>query len=232
MQENGKRIRSALLYWHLWVCSRNEDRKFSDLELVVVSKNKSRFKAVFIDGLQVWLDVWTLSDLRKRLTNPDEEWPFIFGNLVGSRSLYDKIGMKDQCKRIVKEANQAKFIKAAEISWNLAYERFGKIRNLGKKDGGLDLTYQVGSLLRDLDVYVALLNRTPVINRKFNDAQLRVKGLSLPENYSDLYRSLNGASGNRKIISLCQRLLNVCMAFGVRHGIEFNRYQSVEDVSL
>ncbi len=182
--------------------ARGEDRAFSDLDLLVVTRTKRRgIRHHLREGVLVTVHQMTPSEARREVT----EGPWLNGPLAGwrdTRALYDRTRLIAGLRRLALRPSATQFRKSASQDLIETFEDYGKLRNAvdaGDEDEAREMALwfsdaAAGTLL-DLEGHV------PRVHRRFFIEVRRLGPLG-----ANLWRLRHEARTIREIADLSETL--------------------------
>ncbi len=207
--------------------ARGEDTRFSDLEMVIVTKDKHWWGVFRINGLSVWLHLEPLSKVYEQIPRVDPEGDSNTNNYLNSMTLYDRIGLKKEIRKRLRKVEYAAFKDAALVPLGEVNDHVSKMRNaieVHKRKDALVLERFI--LLSQADRVVALINRKHFTRGGKGHLKDISRFKYVPNGYLRLSNSIWTARDGRKALSAAIKLSDSLTAFAKAHGIEIASYPS------
>ena len=125
--EHGENILSVAIGGSL---SREEDLQFSDLDLVVITREKVRTEIRVIEGVVTEYIFVTLDDLIKIVSDPEEEsWSFWASIISRAKTILGKNEIIEQLRKDLNNVPQEKYQEAAKMKLPLILEYSNHVKN-------------------------------------------------------------------------------------------------------
>ncbi len=207
--------------------SRNEDKKYSDLELQVVTKEKDWWGSFSIDGLSVWVHFAPLTKVLEQVSWIEPEGSSNTNNLLNSLTLYDRIDLKNKIRQRFRSIDYRKFKKAALVPLGEVCDNVSKMRNAIEIDKRKDmLILEKFILLEQADNVVALLNRKHFTRGGMGHLIDIAKFKHVPKDYIRLSRAIWTTGNNKKALAASAKLADSLVRFAAKHGVKIPSYNS------
>jgi hypothetical protein len=216
-EKHGENILSVAIGGSL---SKEEDLQFSDLDLVVITREKVRTEIRVIEGVVTEYIFATLDDLTKIISDPKEEsWSFWASIISRARTILGKDEIIEQLRRDLNNVPREKYEEAAKLKLPLILEYSNHVKN---------------AVLRN-DLYSAIFNSlwmtnvvgefTALINFKFFSTNvfrslIQAREFSLIPN--DFFKLMEGIYVEKKLDSLAnmtERLCQNCFDLATKTGL-------------
>ena len=210
--------------------ARNEDTKYSDLEMVIASKNKDWWGTFRIKGMSVWLHFLPLEKVYAQAAWVEPEGTSSTNNFLNSLTLYDKVNLKSEIRKRFRKISYKKFQKAALVPLGEVNDNISKMRNAIMKRGKKDaLILERFILLEQADAVIALLNRRHFTHGGISHLSDIAKFKEVPKGYTKLSRTIWTTSSNRKVIAASSALSASLTKFAEGHGVKIASYPSTKE---
>lgn len=209
--------------------ARNEDTRYSDLELVIATEDKHWWGTFRVKGLSVWLHFETLSKIYEQVSWVDPEGESSINNYLNSMTLYDKIGLKKEIRKRLKKVKYETFKEAALVPLGEVNDCVSKMRNaieVRKSNDALVLERFI--LLLQADSVVALVNRANFTSGGIGHLKDISRFRYVPRGYIALSRTIWTTGDSRKALSAAIKLSDLLTKFAKEHGIEIPSYSSAK----
>lgn len=213
--------------------ARNEDKPHSDVELIVVTKNKSGLQYYPLKDVLLFLEFKTFKEATDIICNIKESWPTEAGQIFSSTPIYDKHKLLKKINKNNGTLKYSDFMKAAEkvLIWNVEY--VGKFKNAYESDSFEKMREAVLSdFSLMLNWFVALVNRRYVTRNGFGMLKDIETFEKLPKDYIKL--SLNFWRNNdlEEIYKAALQLWKNCLEFAEKENIRIKTYNSIEEINF
>lgn len=210
--------------------ARNEDTNYSDLEMVIASKDKDWWGTFRVKGMSVWLHFMPLEKVYEQVSWVEPEGSSFTNNFLNSLTLYDKINLKDEIRKRFRKINYSKFQNAALVPLGEVNDNIAKMRNAIMKRGKNDaLILERFILLEQADAVVALLNKK-YFTRGGMDHLLDIKKFKyVPRGYLKLSKIIWTTNNTREVIEAAITLSNLLTKFAEKHGVKIASYSSTKE---
>jgi len=192
---------------------RNEDDKFSDLELIAITKKKGFFKQyIFKDILILELGV-TFKNALKMIRNVDEEWSLRPGYLIHQKIISGDNSVINKFKKEISLVTNNDLQKAANklIIW--MYDNLNKIHSANKVKNKGKMSVPLAFFTIHANLLVGLLNKH-IYRRQYYGALDEAKTFKkLPKDYYKLMKILYENKFPEKTDKAATELYNNCLKF-------------------
>jgi len=229
-QQYGNQILAIAVYGSV---ARNEDKKFSDTELVVITKNKTGPRTIVYRGATAFVEYKTKKAVLDSLRKIGMFWPIETSQVLVAIPLYDPHGLFDEFKRVVKSAkSRNKQFRTAEgevLTWTS--EDIDKVRNAYQSKDLGGMRYGLGETIFMINALIALFNKTHMRHGPafLEDAKrFRI----LPKNYYPLMRKLWYSTDIEELYSSTIKLWRNTLKMAARYRVKPEVYRNLKDVKL
>ena len=234
----AKRVTDYLLDRHkdvVAVCiqgstAHNEDREYSDLEMVVITKGESDtdFYQLVYEGIVVEIEFISEKDVRRIAASADRNWPFSADGWINCLSMHDEKQLLPEVA--VLTANPAE--KNIETSMRRAMtemcEDLGKIRNFASAKEHNMVRFMSPFIAYNAARFLSLLNRQ-YYNGTRNLLTKPKEFEKLPEHFWDDYPALLTVSLDaEELIKRSERLYKNCYDLWRKQGHDFFKAETFE----
>lgn len=229
VKKHGKNIVYVGLYGST---ARNEDRKHSDVELVILTKTKHGLEFWPYRDSLIFLEYMKLGDFRKVLKKVGMFWPVDVCQIMASKPMYDK-KVLESFQSDFRQIPNKKFTNTAKrnLVWGIEY--IGKIKNAYEAQDLAEIRAAIlYNFIFGMNCFVALLNR-----KYFERGDVRVlediaKMKRQPKNYAKLAKILWLSNDIDELYETAMQLWKNCVSFASENGIEIKRYKSLEEIEF
>lgn len=108
---------------------RNEDKKYSDFELIAITKNKSGLHEFLYKDVSVTIVYRTLKDTLKIIQDVSESWQAELGNIMEQKILVGDPKISERFRKLIEKIPDKRFIKTGSKLIPSLFEYVGKIKN-------------------------------------------------------------------------------------------------------
>ena len=213
--------------------ARNEDKEFSDLVLIVITRRKIPTWFFIYKDIVVLIHCITYEDAVKSLSNPDDPWWFGWvGSILYCEKLYGSDNLLKKLKECVYSISGEDYREAAakRLIWMLEF--LNQIRNAYYER---DLYSAISSALYFRNVageFVALLNETHYKSHVFRSLEEARNFKKLPKHFFQLMRALGVSNDLETIHKSALELWKNSIQIAKENGINIQSYMSFDEIKF
>ena len=213
--------------------ARNEDREFSDLELIVITRKKIPAWLFVYKDIVVLIHSVTYEDVIKSLSNPDDPWWFGWvGSILYAKKLYGSNELLEKFRKIVCSISSEDYRRAAanRLIWMLEF--LNQIKNAYlEKDIYSAITSSL-YLRNAAGEFVALLNKSHYCSHVFRSLKEVRKFKKLPERFIELMITLGTSNNLERLYRSAIELWKNCLQIAKANNISLQAYSSYNEIKL
>lgn len=210
--------------------ARAEDRKFSDLELLCVTKKPVENKAGLYKDIHLLIMFNTNKEYKKIATTIDVDWPRKASTFLNVLSIYDPTNFFQKVKNQISKVKYSKYVEAAAYCLSLCNQYFLKIKNAIQSKDKIELKEASIKFSLNAALFYALINKSYYKNStRILDFE---KFKNIPKNYKRSMFVLRGYSNssNKRIFLESSRLLNEMTITLKKLGMKIYSYNDLRRV--
>ncbi len=221
--------------------ARNEDRKDSDIDMMVVTKTKkywpahSNWPEFQLKDIAVGLCFKTLDELDADVGKPNFKWPYRTWRTINTLTFYDKMDLKRRYRQMIDDTPEQVFKIAAQRQIIEAFSALGKLKKNAGPGGGIAdaRSAAVICICQRLDVAVALVNRGLLPgDYGFKNLSYMEKFEKVPKDYIRLSKIIWESGSAKEICDATLELWSNVLVFAHDNGISLPSYNSIKEVPL
>ena len=213
--------------------ARNEDKEFSDLELIVITKKRIPARLFVYKDIVVLIQSVTYEDVAKSLSNPDDPWWFGWaGSILYAKKLYGSDELLEKFREIVRSISSEDYRRAAanRLIWMLEF--LNQIKNAYLERDIYSAITSSLYLRNAAGEFVALLNRRHYRSHVFRSLKEARNFKKLPKRFIQLMITL-GTSNNLEILyKSAIELWKNCLQIAKANNISLQAYSSYNEIKL
>ncbi len=218
-RELGNNLVSCCLYGST---SRGTDTKWSDLEMLVVTREDTPSRFFLVDMIPVSIKTITDDKLSDILQNPDKDWPFYAGLMNNLEVLSGDEKLPGSYLEIAMNVPESKFIEAAKKNVSeLVFESCGRIFSCTVRKRYDDIFCAVIETLLEMRTMICLINHTFVNWDYFEGIKETFKFEKIPKNYPVLATKLWQSCSPFEIARYARKLLKNYVQF-INHELKID----------
>jgi len=188
--------------------ARNEDNEFSDLELIVISKNKEFSEHYIHKDMTVTIYGISFKHAIRLIKEVDEQWSLKSSFLIYQKIIFGDKRIIGKFKEKIKSVKKADLKKAADDQIIYMHENLSKIKSANKFKSRGKMLFALLFYTIQANLLVGLLNKH-VFKRQGFDALIEIKNLKiLPKDYFKLMMILYESTDLDKITRAASELFN------------------------
>lgn len=241
----GDKILLAGIYGSV---ARNEDTKFSDLELIFITSERVRTEGMSLDGYrefmlkdtQILLEFKTceeaLEEIAPKHPHIGPWWPIQIDHLLNPLVLYSKDGMEERLlkefKSALKSLTEEDFRKGSGWALIWIHGRLGKLRNAVNEE---KLPRVIQSALHLIDAvtwFVAIINKRHYRKTGLQAVEESKAFSKIPEDYFTLIETLCLSKDMEEMRKAAEHLWENCLQLARENRIDMETYYTVDEVLL
>lgn len=214
--------------------ARNEDKKFSDIEMFAVTKQKKKYPYVsFVyKGIPVYLEFLSKKEILKRIKNVDVSWSAEVGKFLEPLKIYGSEKTVKEFREVVSKLPNGKFKEALYHSFLDMVERFNRLRN-DYEDRNLVMIREAADwFVWTVNMTVGLLNRRWYlrngIKRWIEAREFETK----PRKYESLIAKLNEGKPVEEIFGATQELFEECRQLVSKRNVKIKEFANLSQVKI
>lgn len=204
--------------------ARGEDRRYSDLDMIVIVKKKREgiYDRFFIyKGLPVLVEFETIEEVKKRIRNMWFKWPLEVNAFLSILPLFDPQHVFTKFKREYERLSEKDFREGAMNALEHVYEYFLTVKNAYVYKEREKLLLQARVFARSVACFLALINHTYF---KSGKKVFEQKFKKYPKNYYKLIKIAAGfiSLNEKKVYEVCKKLFKETMKFAGEMGLKID----------
>lgn len=190
--------------------SRNEDTKYSDLEMIFIVKDSSKAKTTefFYKGILISLDVEKISDVRKTIENVTILWSLQMQRLVNFKVTCGNAKILRKFRERIKKIPDKTFKDAISKELPCLVDTINKMKtnrflNINKET--IDVSREI---LYGINLAIGLLNKKYFTRNYYKNFVEAYSFQKLPIKYKKLVEEIWLCKNANRVIKLCSELMN------------------------
>ncbi len=206
--------------------ARSEDLEYSDLELILVTKESIESTLMLAEGIVVELISITQSDLAKIVSDPSQDnWFFWAGVLSTAKVLSGDPNMLDNFREASENIPLERYSTASKrrLIWML--EHLGHVRNSVLRGDSYAAIFNALWLTDRAGEFVALVNHsfyTKMVARSLDEIK---KFRLIPKDYLALMQDIYIEKDLNRITEMAQKLCTNCFGLASENDISLENYK-------
>lgn len=191
--------------------ARGTDTPFSDLDMIVITKNESRIRSVHFlyRKTAAGFRAFSQKKLGAFLTKSLPDWPFFMGILSSIRLLKGDPAQIETLLELGKSLPREKFLRLLERELpGMVFESFGRMLSSEIRNDPRDLKCVVYEILFEMRDTLCLLNQRWVTHDYYQGLEETFSFPLLPDGYKELVPTLWGAQAIEEIVPLTSKLVS------------------------
>jgi hypothetical protein len=233
-----KKHRKGILICGLYgSTSKKTDTPYSDLELMIIATNRSRFKgkSLLYKDIVVNYEVIKERQIKELVSKPGLRWPYYMGVLSIMKVLYGNQKYVDDLilkGKSIPEDNFRK--KLQELLPSMVFESYGRILSCKDRSYYDDLYPSVIEVVMEMNLALCLLNRSWVTHDYYRGVEDAYSFDKLPRGYKKLTRALwkQQTPNLDENVALVEKLINNYLNLLKKENITINRYNSINQLPV
>lgn len=199
--------------------SRGTDTKWSDLEMLVVTRKKAPSRYFLVNMIPVSIKTITEKKLISILENPNKDWPFYAGLMNNLEVLSGDEKAPERYLKKAMNVPERKFIEAAKKNVSeLVFESCGRIFSCIARKKYDDIYCAVIETLLEMRTMLCLINRSFVNKDYFEGIKETFKFKKIPTDYPVLATKLWRSHDPIEIVRYSRKLLSNYVEFLEKEG--------------
>lgn len=229
-QEIRKKYKDVIFIGAYGSLARREDKKYSDIELMTITKSKRINLTPFtFRGLPVDFYTETKQNAIKSIKDIDMLWPSRAGKYLIVKPLYGRENIINEFRNAVRSIKDAEFKKHASILLVTMREDVGKIKNAAESNNLAKCVEAATWLAYSTTLFVAFMNRKYYRRHGINSIEEAKTFKKLPEDYIALVKRLHTSKNMQELVKTAELLYDNCIAFAKKNDIKERHFQTVKD---
>jgi len=213
--------------------ARNEDKEFSDLELIVITKKKIPTWLFIYKDIVVLIHSVTYKDAIKSLRSPDDPWWFGWVScILYAKKLYGSNELLEKFREVVYSISSEAYKQAASnrLIWMLEF--LNQVKNAYfEKDVYGAITSSL-YLRNAAGEFVALLNESHYKSHVFRSLKEAKKFKKLPRHFIQLMTALGKSNNLETLYKSAIELWRNCLQIAKANNISLKAYSSYNEIKL
>ncbi len=205
--------------------SRNEDKDYSDIDLIAVVKGENIADEILgiQQGLKYGVDIFSQDIIHGKITSISMRWPLLVGKFVTARAIHDEAELFESYKQLFKEAINKDFSQyIKQVFIEEIYEECNKFMNTALYGSREQVTYNAYHLFTKMISFLGIINKSFYLNT----VTAPEKALNFPINFSSFKKLgenilLNKNLNTEELHSIVQDMLNEIIAYLKTNDISF-----------
>jgi predicted nucleotidyltransferase len=196
------------------------DRKYSDLEMIVISDKKMESQLLSRNGMPVSLEVHNINDFFKMARTMRWDWPIIAG-IFDVLLLYDPLKIFEKGRRLRNTVTNSMLKKGTKNTLLVCLEHIGKIKNAYNLKSNHNLLSSARIFVGSIAYLLAFLNKTYFKSENTVFAQV-LEMKKKPKDFKKLFLEAGGYStiNSDKIYKSSLKLWKSCIDIAEKEGIK------------
>ena len=208
--------------------ARNEDKKYSDLELICISKKPFKNIASGYKDIHVLLFFNTPEQYRNS-TFPDDKWPIRASTYFDIIPVYDPTKFFEKIKISLKTINYSVYIDSAKKCLSMCHQHFLKMKNSIYMKDRIGFEEDSYNFYFCSAMFYALINRKYYKNKKHIIDDIENFEI-VPKNYKKIMSLLREHKSSEKVIfSESSKILKRMFSDAKRIGIKYKVYNNLTE---
>jgi predicted nucleotidyltransferase len=191
--------------------ARNEDNEFSDLELIIITKNKEFMEHYIHKDMTVTIYGISFKHAIRMIREVDEQWSLKSSFLIYQKVIFGDRRIISRFKEKIKSVKKVDLRKAANEQIIFMHENLNKIKSAAKLKSRGKMLFALLFYTIQANLLVGLLNKH-IFKRQGFDALREIKNLKiLPKDYYKLMMILYESTDLDKVAKAASELFDNCM---------------------
>lgn len=206
--------------------ARNEDKPRSDLEMIVITRNKSIPHQSFIyndTAIYIWME--TRKNATKAVKKLTVTWPVEVGKFLNPMVLYGSRNIVSEFNHVASTIPRESFLKIVRFTLRDSFEQLGRIENAVTYRNKGALTEASTWFGYSISLLVAVINRRYYLRHGFKSLSEAKKFKKLPKDYFPLMNVFWKSKDFRKVIESARKLWENCLDLARKDGVDLTFIQ-------
>jgi predicted nucleotidyltransferase len=214
--------------------ARNEDEKYSDLEMVFIVKDSSKARTVefYYKDILISLDVLEISEVKKSIKNVDIMWPLRMARLFSLQITCGDKKILHNFHNMVKKIPKRKFKNTIQENVYHIKDGLNKIKTNKSLRDKRQAIAVAKEILYGINLSVALLNKKYFTRNFYYNFPEAYKFKKLPKDYKKLVEEIWLCTDVNKLFILNTKLINNFLELLEKNRIKPKSYDSLEKIKF
>jgi hypothetical protein len=223
-----KRYKNEILYIGIsGSTGSGEDLRYSDLDLVVISKSLEKEEYYWlIDGISIGIEFFPLWRVKKIFNEINDEWPLRVGEILGSKPVYDKNNTIGKLGEEIHSIPDSTFNRAVAGPLFMARGGINKVKNSFEIKNLPKMKEASSRLILATNRLIALTNRSYFNREGIAELKKVSEFAKLPDNYVILCDKILSSNNIEELYQFCLELYGSCEKFAEKNNVRLRHWSA------